>query len=188
VASPAAQRSLLLVIGLTAACLGGCEYADDVGPAPSTAASRTGNGVTPMPIPLASVDPELMAEMDRNMATLERAMVEVPIGLAGAAGGISARSDSGGGLEFSTSVTGTATYRVTAACIGAPGAKLSVSSASSNTLLEFTTPCAELFSRDVELRPGTVTVRLVAVGDGYLQAASGVMRINEAAAFPSAQP
>lgn len=177
-----AKRSVFLVAALLAAGLAGCEYADDVGPAPS-AAGRTGSGVTPMPIPLASVDPELMAEMDRNMATLDLAMVEVPVGLAGAAGGIGK-----GGLEFTTSVTETATYKVTAACIGAPGAKLSVSSASSNTRLEFTTPCAELFSRDIELRPGPLTVRLVAVGDGYLQAASGVMRINEAAAFPSPQP
>jgi hypothetical protein len=179
----APKRAVLLVAGLIAACLAGCEYADDVGPAPSAAASRTGKGVTPTPIPLASVDPELMAEINRNMATLEMAMVEVPFGLAGAAGGIS-----DGGLAFTTNVTGTATYKVTAACIGAPGARLSVSSASSNTLLEFTTPCGELFSRDVELRPGTLIVRLVAVGDGYLQAASGVMRINEAAAFPSSQP
>ena len=180
-AVPAPRRAVFLVAALLAAGLAGCEYADDVGPAPS-ATGRTGDSVV-TPVPLLSVDPELMAELDRNMATLDLAMVEVPVGLAGAAGGISK-----GGLEFTTSVTETATYKVTAACIGAPEARLSVRSASSDTLLEITTPCAELFSRDIELRPGPLTVRLAAVGDGYLQAASGVVRINEAAAFPSDQP
>ena len=181
------SAALLLASTLVAAVLAGCEYADDVGPAPSAAASRPGSSVA-TPVPLHSVDPELLAELDRNMAALEMAMVEVPMGLGAGAGGIRGRGSGEGGLEFTTIVTETATYKVTAACIGAPGAKLSVSSASSNKLLEFTTPCAEPLSRDVDLRPGRLTVRLVAVGDGYLQAASGVVRINEAAAFPSAQP
>lgn len=181
------RRAVFLAAGLAAACLAGCEYADDVGPAPSNSAGRTAEGPA-TPVPLPSADPELVAEMDRNIATLEAAMVEVPTGLGGAAGGIGGRGDGEGGLGFGTRVTETATYKVTAACIGAPRAKISVISASSDTRLEFTTPCAELFSRDVELRPGPLTVRLVAVGDGEQQAASGVVRINEAAAFPSPQP
>ncbi|MDR6508900.1 hypothetical protein [Arthrobacter oryzae] len=187
-ADRAPNRAVLLLAGtLMVAGLAGCEYADDVGADPSRGASRTGSGVASA-VPLPSVDPEREAELGRNMAALELALVEVPIGLGGAAGGISGQGNSEGGLEFTTSVTETATYKITAVCIGSPHATLSVRSPSSNALLEFTTPCAEVFSRDVELRPGPLTVRLVAVGDGHLRAAGGVMRISDAAASSSAQP
>lgn len=175
------------VVWLIAAGLAGCEYADDGRPSPS-ASARTGGSLATDPVAVASVDPELMADLDRNMAALEKAMVEIPIGLGGGAGAIGGRGGGGGRLEFTARVTKATTYKVTAACIGARGARLSVGSASGKTLLEFTAPCAEILNRDVELRPGPVTVRLVAVGDGHLQAASGVVRINEAAGFPLTQP
>jgi hypothetical protein len=176
------------VFCLLAAGLAGCEYADDVGPSPSGAASATGSGIATDPVPMASVDPELAAELDRNMATLEIIMADVPIGIGGRAGGISGQGNGEGGLEISTRLTDTATYTVTTACIGAPGARLSVSSAASNTLLDFPTPCTGVLSHDVELRPGPVSLRLVAVGDGYQNAATGVVRINEASSFPLGAP
>lgn len=137
---------------------------------------------------MASVDPELVAELDRNTAALEIIMADVPIGIGGGAGGISGKGNGEGGLGFSTQLTDTATYTVTAACIGAPGARLSVSSAASNTLLVFPTPCTGVVSQDIELRPGPVSVRLVAAGDGYQKAATGVVRISEASSFPLGTP
>jgi len=44
------------------------------------------------------------------------------------------------------------------------------------------------FSHDVELRPGPVSVRLVAAGDGYQKAATGVVRIYEAASTRPGTP
>lgn len=43
---------------------------------------------------------------------------------------------------------------------------------------------AGILGHDVELRPGPVSLRLVAVGDGYQQAAAGVLHINETASLP----
>ena len=42
----------------------------------------------------------------------------------------------------------------------------------------------ESSSHDVELRPGPVSLRLVAVGDGYQQATAGVLHVNETASLP----
>lgn len=168
------------VLGLLVAGLAGCEYADDVGPSPSGAAGPTGNSTVTAPVPVASVDPELVAELDRNLAALEIIMADVPVGAGGAAGSISGQGNGEGGLEFSTLLTDAATYTVAVGCIGAPGATLSVSSAG-NTQLQFSASCAGVLSHNVELGPGPVSVRLVAAGQGYQNAATGVVRIYDAA-------
>jgi hypothetical protein len=179
----------LTVFGLFAAGLTGCEYADDAGPTPSGAGSNAGASasasIAAVPVPLTSADPELVAEQDSNMAALEVLMADVPPGVGGAAGSINSQGNGEGGLEFSTHLTEAATYTVTTGCIGAPGAKLSVSSGSGNTLLDLPTSCAGVLSHDIELRPGPVSVRLVASGEGYQNAATGVVRVYEAASlFP----
>ncbi|QCO99776.1 hypothetical protein FCN77_21265 [Arthrobacter sp. 24S4-2] len=132
---------------------------------------------------MASVDPELVAEQDRNMAAIEILMADVPIGAGGAAGSINGQGNGEGGLGFSTQLTDTATYTVTAGCIGAPGAKLTVSSGPGNALLDLPTSCAGVLSHDIELQPGPVSVSLVAAGEGYQKAATGVVRVYEAASL-----
>ncbi|WP_175417348.1 hypothetical protein [Arthrobacter sp. 24S4-2] len=175
----ASVAAVVPVLCLLAAGLAGCEYADDARPSPSGA----GNSKVTHPVPMASVDPELVAEQDRNMAAIEILMADVPIGAGGAAGSINGQGNGEGGLGFSTQLTDTATYTVTAGCIGAPGAKLTVSSGPGNALLDLPTSCAGVLSHDIELQPGPVSVSLVAAGEGYQKAATGVVRVYEAASL-----
>jgi hypothetical protein len=187
VAVLAPKRAVFLVAALLAAGLAGCEYADDGGAAPS-GAGPTGNSTVMAPVPIATGDPELVAELDRNLAALEIRMTDVPVGAGGAAGDISSQGNGEGGLEFSTQLTDGGTYTEAAGCIGAAEAKLSISSAAGNTRMEFTASCAGVLRHNVELGPGPVSVRLVADGQGYQNAATGVVRIYEAAGPVPALP
>lgn len=175
----ASKRAVLLVAGLIAACLAGCEYADDVGPAPSNAASRHGSSVT-KPVPLPSVDPELLAELDRNMAAVELLLADVPVGAGGAAGGISGHSSAGGGLTYNGVLTRAGTYTVIAVCVGATDAQLAVLSRGTvESHHSVDVPCGVPVTQQIELGTGPVTAHLVSPDEERNhKAAVGAVRIS----------
>ena len=183
----APKRAVFLAAALLAAGLAGCEYADDVGPAPS-ARRPDGPAAWPHRFRSPSVDPELEAELDRNMAA-----VELVHGGRARGGGRRRRgyqrAQAAGRIHVTSVDRDAGTYTVTAACIGAPDAQAyghlrwSDSRLGSHDAVRGTGQPARLSSG-----PGPLTVHLVAVGTASLQAASGVVRINEAAAFPSPSP
>lgn len=167
-----AKRSVFLVAALLAAGLAGCEYADDVVPAPS-AAGRTGSGVAST-APLPSVDPELEAELERNMAAVELMLAAVPVGSGGGTGGISSRSGAGG-FMFHSYLTQAGTYTISAACVGAPDAQLAVISLGTQTVEHFPTPCGDVVSHQIALGTGQVELHLVRdEGPGARTSAGGV--------------
>ena len=116
------RAALVLAVAAAAAGLAGCEYADDAGdsPAASGPASRSYPAQARLPIR----DPEVAAAESRNLSALE-AVLGTPDGLLfGGSGGIGNTSSSG--FSASGTVTRTGRYKVTAACVGAPDAHLSV--------------------------------------------------------------
>ncbi|WP_104173382.1 hypothetical protein [Arthrobacter sp. Y81] len=177
----APKRAVFLVAALLAAGLAGCEYADDVGPAPS-AGGRTGSGVAPT-VPLSSAGPALMAEMDRNMAAVELLLADVPVGAGGAAGGISGRSGAGGGFAYNGVLTRAGTYTVVAVCVGAAEAQLAVlSRGTSEGSYAIDVPCGEPVTQQLELGTGPVTAHLVSPDEERIyKAAVGAVRISDPA-------
>jgi hypothetical protein len=168
---------LLLAGTLTAAGLAGCEYADDVGPAPSAAAGRTGSGVAST-VPAPSVDPEHAAELDRNMGAVELMLADVPVGAGGGTGSISGRSG-GGGLMFHSYLTRAGTYTVSAVCVGTPDAQLTVISLGTQTFEHFPTLCGEVVSHQIELGTGQVELHLVRDEGSGARTAAGGVRISD---------
>ncbi|MEK0156654.1 hypothetical protein [Arthrobacter oryzae] len=177
----APKRAVFLVAVLLAAGVAGCEYANDVTPAPSRP-SGTGTAAAAGPFPFASVDPELEAELERNMGAVELMLADVPAG-AGAAGGISGHSAAGGGLTYNGVLTNAGTYTVTAVCTGAVEAQLVVTSRGTTGSPEvIDVPCGEPVSRQVQLGTGSVTAYLVSPDESRVhKAAVGAVRIVDPA-------
>lgn len=181
----APKRAVFLVAGavlgaLVAASLAGCEYANDVGPEPSRSAGATGSsGASPLPLP--STDPELLAELDRNMAAVELLLAHVPVGAGGAAGAISGHGGAGGGLTYNGVLTGAGTDTVTAVCVGAEQAQLVVTSRGSAPGSHgMDVPCGQPVTQQVELGTGPVTAYIVSPDEGRVyKAAVGAVRILE---------
>ncbi|WP_157356909.1 hypothetical protein [Arthrobacter sp. U41] len=118
-----ARTALLLAVAAAAAALAGCEYADDVGSSP--AASGPPARSYPARAPLPTRDPDLVAAETRNLLELGAVLDDSAGGqLFGGSGGIG--DTSSGGFRFSGVVTRAGQYKVTAACVGAPDAHLSV--------------------------------------------------------------
>ena len=158
------RAALLLAVGAVAAGLAGCEVADDVGRSPAAAgpSARSYPARAPLPTP----DPELVAAQNRNLLELE-AMLGSPEGLVfGGSGGIG--DTSSGGFSTSGIVTRAGQYAVSAACVGAPDAHLSViqGARQGGTLLERNLDCGSVTESLVDLVPGTVSAHLIRYGGG----------------------
>jgi hypothetical protein len=108
--------ALVLAVAGAAAGLSGCEYADDVSTAAPAASSR------PAPPPPPPVNPGLAGAETRNLGELKAVLGARPDGLVlGGTGGIG-----GSGFRHSAAAVPKGTYTLTAACIGAPNAYLTV--------------------------------------------------------------
>jgi len=156
---------LLAAAVLAAAGLTGCEYADDVGalPAASSAPSRSHPARGPLP----TRDPEVVAAESRNLLELGTVFEGSPEDfLVSGSGGIGDTPSQG----FATSgpVIQPGQYKVTAACVGAPDAHLSVTQGAreGGTLLERSIDCGSLAEALVDLVPGTVSAHLFRYGGG----------------------
>jgi hypothetical protein len=113
--------ALLLAVAGMAAGLAGCEYPDDVTD-PTAAPTRAGRPARSLPPPPPVVSGLAEAEQ-RNLGELEAVLGTRPGGLVlGGAGGIG-----GSGFRNSAAAVPKGTYTLTAACIGAPNALLTVS-------------------------------------------------------------
>ena len=159
------RTAVLLAAAAVATGLAGCEYADDVGalPAASSAPSRS----YPAGAPLPPRDPELVAAETRNLLELGSVLDGSSEGLLfGGSGGIG--DTTSGGLSTSGLVRRAGQYKVTAACVGAPDAHLSViqGAREGGTLLERSLDCGTMAEALVDLVPGTVSAHLVRYGGG----------------------
>ena len=156
------RAALLLAVAAAAAGLTGCEVADDVGLSPTTAGPSARS--YPARAPLPTRDPEVAAAEARNLSELE-AVLGSPEGLLlGGSGGLGGTGS--GGLATSGLVTASGQYKVTAACIGAPDAHLSViqGARQGGTLLERNLDCGEVAEAVIDLVPGTVSAHLIRYG------------------------
>lgn len=155
----------LLAAAAVAAGLAGCEYADDV-ETPAAASSAPSRSY-PARAPLPTRDPELVAAETRNLLELGAVLDGSPEGLLfGGSGGIG--DTSSGGLSTSGLVRRAGQYKVTAACVGAPDAHLSVTQGAreGGTLLELSLDCGSAAEALVDLLPGSVSAHLVRYGGG----------------------
>lgn len=159
------RTAALLAVAAVAAGLAGCQYADDVGTAPeaSSAPARS----HPARVPLPTRDPAVVAAENRNLrelGTVFDGMTEDF--LFGGSGGIG--DTPSGGLATSGPVGTAGQYKVTAACVGAPDAHLSVTQGArgGGSLLELGIDCGVLTEALVDLEPGTVSAHLIRYGDG----------------------
>lgn len=160
----AVRAALLLAAAAVAAALAGCEVADDVGLSPGDSGPSARS--YPARAPLPTRDPELAAAEARNLVELE-AVLGSPEGLLfGASGGLG--DTSSGGHATSGLVTQAGQYKVTAACVGAPDAHLSViqGARQGGTLLERNLDCGSVAEALVDLVPGTVSAHLIRYGGG----------------------
>lgn len=156
---------MLLAVAAVAAGLAGCEYADDVGALPT--ASGAPSRPPPARAPLPTRDPELVAAETRNLLELGTVLDGSQEGLLfGGSGGIG--DTTSGGLATSGLVRRAGQYKVTAACVGAPDAHLSViqGAREGGTLLELSLDCGIAAEALVDLVPGTVSAHLVRHGGG----------------------
>jgi hypothetical protein len=159
------RAALLLAVAAAATALAGCEYADDVGLAP--AASGGPARSYPARPPLPARDPELLAAETRNLSELGAMLGDAPDGLlVGGSGGLG--DTSGGGFSTSGTVTRTGEYKVSAACLGAPDAQLSVTqnARQGGTRLELSLDCGSVSEALVNLETGTVSASLLRYGGG----------------------
>lgn len=160
----AGRAALLLGVAAAAAGLTGCEVADDVGLSPGAAGPSARS--YPARAPLPTRDPELVAAEARNLSELE-AMLGSPETLVfGGSGGLGGTSS--GGHATSGIITLAGQYKVTAACVGAPDARLSViqGARQGGTLLERNLDCGSVAEALVDLVPGTVSAHLIRYGGG----------------------
>jgi hypothetical protein len=167
------RAALLLAVAAAAAGLAGCEVADDVGPSPTAAGPFVRS--YPAMAPLPTRDPELAAAQTRNLVELE-AVLGSPEGLlVGGSGGLGGTSS--GGLATSGLVTRAGLYKVTAACVGAPDAHLSViqGARQGGTLLEQNLDCGSVAEALIDLVPGTVSAHLIRYGDGIPGTGTGAV-------------
>lgn len=161
------RTAVLLAVAAVAAGLAGCEYADDVEelPAASSASSAPARS-SPAMAALPTRDPELVAAETRNLLELDAVLDGSPEDfLFGGSGGIG--DTSRGGLPTSGLVKRAGQYKVTAACIGAPDAHLSVTQGArqGGTLLELDLECGSTAEALVDLLPGSASAHLVRYGD-----------------------
>jgi len=157
------RTAVLLAAAAVAAGLAGCEYADDVEALPA-APSAPGRSY-PARAALPTRDPELVAAETRNLLELGAVLDGSPEGLLfGGSGGIG--DTTSGGLSTSGLVKQAGQYKVTAACIGAPDAHLSViqGARQGGTLLELGIDCGSMAEALVDLVPGSVSAHLVRYG------------------------
>ncbi len=159
------RAAWLLAVAAAAAGLAGCEYADDAGLSPVA----TGPPARSYPArsPLPTRDPELVAAETRNLLDLGAMLGDSPDGLlVGGSGGLGGTTS--GGFSTSGTVTRTGQYRVSAACLGAPEAHLSVTQSvrKGGTRLELSLGCGSVAEALVDLEPGTVSAYLVSYGGG----------------------
>lgn len=163
------RTALLLAAGAVAASLAGCAYADDAGLAPATPgpSARSQPASAPMP----TRDPEVVAAETRNHLELGVVLGGPPDGLL--VGGSSGLGGTGsGGFSTSSIVTRAGQYKVTAACVGAADAHLSViqgarqGALQTGTLLERNLDCGAVAEARIDLLPGTVSAHLTRWGDG----------------------
>ncbi|MDQ0819711.1 hypothetical protein QFZ79_002002 [Arthrobacter sp. V4I6] len=161
------QAALLLALAAGTSGLAGCEYADDVGLAPAAVSPSASSGPD---APQAPRDAELVAAEARNTVELDRILGALPDRLlTGGAGGV--RDSASGGFTTSVRVTVPGRYTVTAACIGAPGAHLTVTQfagqgGAASTLLELNLECGGVASSEVNLETGSVSAHVVQFPEG----------------------
>ena len=147
------RAALLLAVAGTAAGLAGCEYPDDVSE-PTAAPTRAGRPARSLPPP---ADPGITTAEKRNLAELEAVLGTRPGGLVlGGTGGIG-----GSGFRNSAAAVPKGTYTLTAACIGAPNALLTVSQDGlrGGGRAEMNLDCGAAETTRVELRAGPVQVQ-----------------------------
>ena len=159
------RTATLFAVAAMDASLAGCAYADDVGLSPSTAGPTARSAPAGAPMP--ARDPELVAAETRNLVELGVVLGGAPDGLL--VGGSSGLGDSNsGGFSTSSVVTRAGQYKVTAACVGAPDAHLSViqGARDGGTLLERNLDCGVVAEALIDLWPGTVSAHLIRYGDG----------------------
>jgi hypothetical protein len=159
------RSAALLAVAAVAAGLAGCQYADDVGTMPeaSSAPARS----HPSRVPLPTRDPEVVAAETRNLLELGTVLDGSPEGFL--FGGSSRIGDTPSrGLATSGPIRTAGRYKVTAACVGAPDAHLSVTQGArgGGSLLERSIDCGMLAEALVDLEPGTVSAHLIRYGDG----------------------
>ncbi len=145
--------ALLVAVAGTAAGLAGCEYPDDV-TEPTAAPTRAGRPARSMPPP---VDPGIATAEKRNLGELEAVLGTRPGGIVlGATGGIG-----GSGFRHSAAAVPKGTYTLTAACIGAPNALLTVSQDGlrGGGRTEMNLDCGAAETTRVELRAGPVQIQ-----------------------------
>lgn len=164
---PRLRRRAALLVAL-AAGLAGCQYADDVGLAPTvpdTAQTQR--------------DAHLAATVDRNTAELERVLGATPDGLiAGGTGGVGTSAT--GGFRTTVQVTEAGRYTVTAACIGVPGTQLTVTQGSrqggtASILLELNHECGGAASSEVSLEAGSASAHVVRLREGSADPGAGAV-------------
>lgn len=159
------RTAVLLAVAAVAAGLAGCEYEDDVGSLP--AVSSTPSRSYPARAPVPTRDPEVVAAEDRNLlelgAVLDGSSEDFLFGGSGGIGGTAS-----GGFATSGLVSRAGQYKVTAACVGAPDAHLSVTQGAreGGTLLELNLDCGSAAEALVDLVPGSVSAHLVHYGRG----------------------
>ncbi|KQN84511.1 hypothetical protein [Arthrobacter sp. Leaf69] len=168
------RTALLLTAGAVAAGLAGCEYADDVGTVPAAAGPSARTPAASAPLP--TRDPELVAAETRNLLTLDAVLGGLPEGLLfGGSGGIG--DTSSGGFSVSGEISRAGRYKISAACIGAPDAHLSViqGAREGGTLLERNLDCGSVTGALLVLEPGDVSAHLVRYGGGVPGPATGAV-------------
>lgn len=157
------RTAVLLVVAAVAAGLAGCEYADDVGEPPPVSAAPSRS--YPARAPLPTRDPEVVAAETRNLLELGNVLFgSSEAYLFGGSGGIGGAGT--GGFATSGPVRQAGQYKVTAACVGAPDAHLSVTQGAreGGTLLERSIDCGSAAEALVDLVPGTVSAHLIRYG------------------------
>ena len=158
------RTALLLAVAAVAAGLAGCEYADDVGTLAGrfrrSAAGRIRPGRRCRPGIRNSLPPKpAICWNSGPSSTAHRTGL-----LFGGSGGIG--DTSSGGFSTSGLVRRAGQYKVTAACVGAPDAHLSVTQGArqGGTLLELSLDCGSAAEALVDLVPGSVSAHLVRYG------------------------
>lgn len=167
---------MLLAVAASAAGLAGCEYADDAGPSP--AATGTPARSYPASSPLPTRNPELVAAETRNLLELGTMLGDSPDGLlVGGSGGLGGTSS--GGFSTSGTVARTGQYKVSAACLGAPEAHLSVTQSvrHGGTRLTLNLDCGSVAEALIDLEPGTVSTYLVCYGGGVPGPGTGAVAV-----------
>jgi hypothetical protein len=162
---------VLVVTGVT-----GCEYSTDAEAAPAAGASPVRNH--PPRVPHPTGNPEQEALEASNRAELERL-------LGAAAPDTAVLADSGlvggPGIGFSRNaqVKTAGSYTVTAACVGAPDAQLTLSQDAQPGLeLNVSFDCAAVSTRVIKLQRGSLQARLARLPSDKVSGAVAGVRVT----------